>query len=150
MTHAHEVSKGMLAGMGMLAVLCLVLGVLPTTVINVLEAVPRMLLGQLPPSLTARGWLWLTPVSADVASYSAPLVLAAIVITFLIGRLLLRRNANPIRRSAPWDCGFGPLNARMQYTAAAFAQPIRRVFAPTWKIEEPIEVRREAGRSGAP
>ena len=138
--HAREVPTGMLTGMGMLAILCLVLGVLPTTVISVIEAVPRMLLGQVPPSLTARGWLWLTPVSADVASYSAPLVLAAIVITFFIGRLLLRHNANPIRRSAPWDCGFGPLNSRMQYTAAAFAQPIRRVFAGVWKVQEQVDV----------
>ena len=92
------------------------------------------------PSLTKHGWLWLTPVSADVASYSAPLVLAGVVITFFIGRLLLRRNANPVRRSAPWDCGFGPLNARMQYTAAAFAQPIRRVFGGVWKVQEQIDV----------
>ena len=138
--HAREVPSGMLIGMGMLAVLCLVLGILPTTVIGVLEAVPHQLLGQMSPSLTVHGWLWLTPVSADVASYSAPLVLAAMVLTFFIGRLLLRRNANPIRRSAPWDCGFGPLNARMQYTATAFAQPIRRVFAGVWKVQEQVDV----------
>jgi len=137
---AREVPTGMLIGMGMLAVLCLALGVLPTSVIGVLETVPVLLLGQVPASLTAHGWLWLTPVSADVASYSAPLVLAAIVITFIVGRLLLRRNANPVRRSPPWDCGFGQLNARMQYSAAAFAQPIRRVFGGVWKVQESVEV----------
>ena len=138
--HAREVPAGMLIGMGMLGVLCLVLGVLPTTVIGVLKAVPQLLIGEIPTHMTTYGWLWLTPVSADVASYSAPLVLAAIVITFIVGRLLLRRNANPIRRSAPWDCGFGPLNSRMQYTAAAFAQPIRRVFAGVWKVQEQVDV----------
>jgi formate hydrogenlyase subunit 3/multisubunit Na+/H+ antiporter MnhD subunit len=140
--HAREVPAGMLIGMGMLAVLCLLLGILPTTVIGVINAVPQLLLGQTPPSLTAHGWLWLTPVSADVASYSAPLVLAAILITAFVGRLLLRRNANPVRRGAPWDCGFGPLNTRMQYTSAAFAQPIRRVFGPVWKVQEQIDVTR--------
>jgi hydrogenase-4 component B len=139
--HAREVPAGMLIGMGMLAMLCLILGVLPTTVIGVLQAVPNLLLGQVPPSLTAHGWLWLTPVSADVASYSAPLVLAAIVLTFFIGRLLLRHNANPIRRGPAWDCGFGPLNARMQYTATAFAQPIRRVFSGVWKVQEQVEIK---------
>jgi hydrogenase-4 component B len=138
---AHEVPAGMLTGMGLLAVLCLVLGVLPTTVVGVLKAVPQLLIGEIPTHMTAHGWLWLTPVSADVASYSAPLVLAGIAITFIIGRLLLRRNANPIRRSAPWDCGFGPLNARMQYTAAAFAQPIRRVFGGVWKVQEQVEIK---------
>lgn len=137
---AREVPAGMLMGMGLLAVLCLVLGVLPTTIIGVIDAVPQLLLGQAPPSITAHGWLWLTPVSADVASYSAPLVLVGIAITFLIGRGLLRRNANPVRRSPPWDCGFGPLNTRMQYTSAAFAQPIRRVFGGAWKVQEQIDV----------
>ena len=147
-THAHEVSTGMLAAMGLLAGLCLLLGVLPTTVIEALGPVTQLLVGQTLPSATAQGWLWLTPVAPEVASYSAPLVLLAIMITFVIGRLLLRRKAKPARRAAPWDCGFGPLNARMQYTSSAFSQPIRRVFAPTWKIEEPIEVRREAGVLG--
>ncbi len=147
-THAHEVSTGMLAAMGLLAGLCLLLGVLPTTVIEALGPVTQLLVGQTLPSATAQGWLWLTPVAPEVASYSAPLVLLAIMITFVIGRLLLRRKAKPARRGAPWDCGFGPLNARMQYTSSAFSQPIRRVFAPTWKIEEPIEVRREAGALG--
>ena len=137
---AREVPAGMLTGMGLLAGLCLILGVLPTTVIDVINAVPQLLLGQAPPSMTAHGWLWLTPVSADVATYSAPLVLAAIVIIFLIGRGLLRRNANPVRRSAPWDCGFGPLNTRMQYTSVAFAQPIRRVFGGVWKVQEQVDV----------
>ena len=30
-----------------------------------------------------------------------------------------------VRRAAPWDCGFGRLNARMQDTAEGFGQPIR-------------------------
>jgi formate hydrogenlyase subunit 3/multisubunit Na+/H+ antiporter MnhD subunit len=140
--HAREVPAGMLLGMGLLAMLCLVLGIFPTTVIVALKGVTQLLVGQVPPSMTAYGWLWLTPVSPDVASYSAPLVLAAIALTFLVGRLLLRRNANPVRRGPPWDCGFGPLNTRMQYTATAFAQPIRRVFGPVWKVQEQIEVTR--------
>jgi NADH:ubiquinone oxidoreductase subunit 5 (subunit L)/multisubunit Na+/H+ antiporter MnhA subunit len=142
--HAREVPAGMLTGMGLLAVLCLLLGVFPTTVIDVLDAVPQLLFGRASPSMTAHGWLWLTPVSADVASYSAPLVLAAIAITGLVGRVLLHRRANPVRRGAPWDCGFGPLNSRMQYTSTAFAQPIRRVFGPVWKVQEQIDVTRAA------
>jgi len=35
-------------------------------------------------------------------------------------------------RSDAWDCGFGPLSARMQYTATSFSMPIRRIFAPLW------------------
>jgi formate hydrogenlyase subunit 3/multisubunit Na+/H+ antiporter MnhD subunit len=142
--HAREVPAGMLTGMGLLALLCLLLGVLPTTVIDVIGAVPKLLLGSTPPSMTAHGWLWLTPVSADVASYSAPLVLAAVAVIALLGRLFLRRRANPVRRGQPWDCGFGPLNTRMQYTSASFVQPIRRVFGPVWKVQEQVDVTRAA------
>lgn len=138
--HAHEAPTGMLIGMGLLAVLCLLLGVLPTTMIGVLKAVPHLLIGDVTTQITAHGWLWLTPVSADVASYSAPMVLAAIVLVLIVGKLLLRRWRAIERRAAPWDCGFGPLSTRMQYTAAAFAQPIRRVFGPVWKVQEQIEV----------
>lgn len=144
--HAREAPAGMLIGMGLLAVLCLMFGILPTTVISALKPTAQQLIGEVTTQMTAHGWLWLTPVSADVASYSAPLVLAAILITALVGRLLLKRNANPVRRGPPWDCGFGPLNIRMQYTAAAFAQPIRRVFGPVWKVQEQVEV----ARAGAP
>jgi len=31
----------------------------------------------------------------------------------------------------------------MQYTATAFSMPIRRIFAPVWKIEEQIEESRD-------
>jgi hypothetical protein len=49
--------------------------------------------------------------------------------------------ARPVRfrRGYPWDCGFGGLTSRMQYTATAFSMPIRRIFAPVWDITEQIE-----------
>ncbi len=137
--HAREVSLGMRAGMGLLALLCIVLGVVPTLVIRLIDPITQQLLQLSPAAATARGWLWLTPVSPHVASYSAPLVVAAMAITFVVGYLLLHRRARSARRSDPWDCGFGGLNARMQYTSTAFAQPIRRVFAPVWRIDERIE-----------
>jgi len=146
--HAREVPAGMLAGMGLLAVLCLALGVLPTLVIDTLAPVTQLLVGQTLPSATAQGWLWLTPLSPAVASYSAPSVVAAIALVFALGYVLLKRRAAPARRAHAWDCGFGALTTRMQYTSTAFSQPIRRVFAPAWKIEEPIEVRREPGPLG--
>ena len=67
---------------------------------------------------------------------------------FGFGYFFLKRRAKPARQGYAWECGFGPLNTRMQYTSSAFSQPIRRVFAPAWKIEEPIEVRREPGPLG--
>lgn len=135
--HAREVDSGMLAGMGLLAALCVLFGVLPTAVIEAIGAVPQALLGQAPPSTAAAGWLWLTPISPRLASYSAPLVAAGLLVAVAAGYLLLRRRGE--RRAYPWECGFGNLSARMQYTATAFAQPIRRVFEPVWDVHEAVE-----------
>jgi len=89
--------------------------------------------------------LWLTPISPQVASYSAPLVLIAIVVVFGLGFLLLKRGAVPARRCYPWDCGFGRLTSRMEYTSTAFTQPIRRVFGAVWKVDEAVETTAGAG-----
>ncbi len=134
----HEVSLGMRMAQGFLATLCLLLGILPTTLINVIEIIPRQLIGVSLPSLSEEGWLWLTPISAQVASYSAPLVLLSILAVWGIVYLMLH-STRQTRRTGAWDCGFGPLNSRMQYTATAFAMPLRRIFKPAWRIEERID-----------
>ncbi|OHC62516.1 MAG: hydrogenase 4 subunit B [Rhodocyclales bacterium GWA2_65_20] len=142
---AREVPVGMLAGMGLLALLCLLLGVLPTTMIEAMAPITQLLVRDALPSATAQGWLWLTPISPQVASYSAPFVLVAIILVFGLGRLILKRGAEPTRRADAWDCGFGHLTQRMQYTSTAFSQPIRRVFRGVWKVEEHIETLADAG-----
>jgi len=136
----HIPSLGMRAAQGLLAVLCLLLGVLPAVVIDVMGAIPQALGGLPEPGITGQGWLWLTPVSPAVASYSAPLVLLGLGLAWGLFYLLLHgRNHQRARRIHPWDCGFGPLSPRMQYTATAFAQPVRRIFRPVWQLDEKVE-----------
>jgi len=142
---AREVPAGMLGGMGLLAALCLALGVFPTTMIEVMAPVTQLLVHAALPSAAAEGWLWLTPISPQVASYSAPFVVAAIIVVFGLGYLFLKRGAIPARRAYAWDCGFGALTQRMQYTSTAFSQPIRRVFGGVWKVEEHIDTLASAG-----
>jgi hypothetical protein len=50
-----------------------------------------------------------------------------------------------VRRCDAWDCGFAPPTARMQYTATAFAQPVRRVFALLFRVEEGQVAREDGG-----
>ncbi len=137
----HEsVHRGMLAGPAWLAGLCVLLGVFPTPMIESLNVVTGQLLGVTLPGASALGWLWLTPVAPEVASYSASLVLVGILLTgWVCYQLLYRRGGLEARRADPWDCGFGGLNARMQYTATAFSMPIRRIFEPVFDVEETIE-----------
>ena len=139
--HAREATPGMVGAQGLLAVLCLLFGVLPTATVGALGKVVFDLTGHGVVAATREGWLWLTPVSAAVASYSAPLVLLGVLLAvgawasvYLVARR--RRRISPVLRGEPWECGFGPLTARMQYTATAFAMPIRHVFRAMLRLDE--------------
>ncbi|WP_097462208.1 hydrogenase 4 subunit B [Mangrovitalea sediminis] len=139
--HAREVNGSMRLGQGLLALLCLLLGVFPTLVVTHIAAVSRLLLQADLPSATAHGWLWLTPLAADKASYSAPLVFTGMLIAVAVWvavYLLLRprRQQEPVPRVPAWDCGFGGLTPRTQYSASAFSMPIQRIFRSLWYLEE--------------
>jgi len=143
--HARRVPFGMRVGQGLLAALCLLLGVLPTVIVGLLDAIPRQLLGEGLPHATAEGWLWLTPVAPDTASYSAPLVVLLIAVMAGLAWWVWHAGGRAgVQRCDTWDCGFTPPGPRMQYTAPAFAQPIRRVFGSVFAIEEAVE-RQEDG-----
>jgi hydrogenase-4 component B len=142
---ARQVPLSMKLGQGLLAFLCLLLGVLPTVFIGLLNEVPRQVLGQGLPQVTAHGWLWLTPISKQTASYGAPMVAIALFVALGLGLWLLGRGIRRVRRCDAWDCGFAPPNPGMQYTATAFTQPIRRVFGLLFHIDEGVE-RQEDGR----
>lgn len=132
--------KGMLGSLIMLAGLCFLLGIFPGLVINLLDNVALQTMGSGLPNETAAGWLWLAPVSSQQASYSAPVVLIFALIAGVISFRYLRRDpAMALRTSDTWDCGFGGVTPRMQYTCSAFTMPFRRIFSKTWLIDEKID-----------
>ncbi|NKN32676.1 hydrogenase 4 subunit B [Marichromatium bheemlicum] len=134
---ARVVPMGMRLGQGLLAVFCVLLGVLPTQVIALLDPVAEAVFGTGLPQAAAGGWLWLTPVSAETASYSAPLSILLLALIAGVAILWARRGrVRRVRRCDPWDCGLTPPTPRMQYSAASFAQPIRRVFALAFVLDE--------------
>ncbi len=138
---AHEVhDKGMLAGPALLAGLCFFIGIFPGVIIHLINNVSGQLLGATLPNDSTLGWLWLAPVSAHQASYSAPLVLIGALIAAGICYGYLRRNPLTVmRRAETWDCGFGGLTPRMQYSSSAFTMPFRRIFSNVWIIDEQIK-----------
>lgn len=131
---------GMLASLGLLAGLCVLFGIFPGLIINVIDNVSEQIIGHTLPNPGAAGWLWLTPVASHKASYSAPLVLIGVLIAGMISFRYLRRDADMVlRESETWDCGFGGVTARMQYSSSAFTMPFRRIFARVWRIDEKID-----------
>lgn len=141
--HVHEARIGILTAQAVLAGLCLLSGVFPTTIISGLSYITESLIGQSLSSATSKGWLWLTPVSPEVASYSAPLISLGIILALLVWGIVYyvsRKNwrLKAITRKDAWDCGFGSLNARMQYSATSFSMPIRQIFQPMFIIKEEL------------
>lgn len=138
---AYEVKdKGMLAGPALLAGLCFFIGIFPGVIITLINSVSGQLLDQTLPNDSALAWLWLAPVSAHQASYSPPLVLIGALLAGGVSFWYLRRNpARTLRTAATWDCGFGGLTHRMQYSSSAFTMPFRRIFSKVWIIDERID-----------
>lgn len=134
---AHEVNWPMRAGMILAAAACLALGVLPVFVIDWIDVIPEALVGaRIGASAGSSGWLWLTPVSAERASYSAPLVLLGTfaIIAAVYGIFRVRKGM--ARRAPIWDCGFEKITNRMQYNSTSFSMPTRRIYGFLFSIKE--------------
>jgi formate hydrogenlyase subunit 3/multisubunit Na+/H+ antiporter MnhD subunit len=134
---AQEVDGWMKLGMAIPAVCCLLLGLLPVWFIPLLDGIPQALLHtSLIGSIHQHGWLWLSPVSAEHASYSPLFALLGMLALGGIAYMYLHGKGRVIRRSAPWSCGHPHTTPRMQYTATSFSQPLRRIFGGILQPDE--------------
>ncbi|TXT23841.1 MAG: NADH/ubiquinone/plastoquinone (complex I) [Gallionellaceae bacterium] len=126
----HDAGLWERAGMLCMVVGCIALGVFPTFVILHLDHVTEMLVHHsLSASAAKTGWLLLTPIQAERASYG-PLVLLLVIVagSLLIALTVKKFVHGRLRRGPAWDCGFPAQTARMQDTAEGFGQPIRQIF----------------------
>ncbi|MBI1205850.1 MAG: hydrogenase 4 subunit B [Azospirillum sp.] len=127
---AVEVSFSMKASVAVLALLCLVIGVLPTSVLSLISPLISQFVGVPLQVGSGLSWLTLTSETDGGGSYNG-VVLLVMVLAFMAGLIYTMHSFGnrTSRRSIPWGCGFtddpGPVS---QYTASSFAQPIRRVF----------------------
>ncbi len=142
---AQESPVGMQFAQVILALCCLGFGIFPTWVVRVINVIPENLMGIGLSKAANTGWLWLTPIGKQTASYGALSVLLGLLLSWLIVYFFLHplRRDNRIRSATVWDCGFGPLNTRMQYTATAFSMPLRRIFSILWFVSEKVEPARQ-------
>ena len=135
--HAHDAGPWERAGLVWLAVLTVLLGVLPSTLIGLIDGATQQLLGTgLAGRVAEHGWAMLAPISPDRASYMPMLFLATIATVLLLARWMVRRFYHGrTRRSDAWDCGYFFQGPRAQDTAEGFSQPIRRIFEPMFRME---------------
>ncbi len=130
LTHAHDAGIWERIGMTWMAVGCIALGVLPTFVILHLDHVTELLVDHsLGDTAVQTGWLLLTPIQPERASYGPLVLLLIIVAGVLLTALAVKKYYHGrLRRGPAWDCGFPAQTARMQDTAEGFGQPIRQIF----------------------
>ncbi|PXY17005.1 proton-conducting transporter membrane subunit [Prauserella muralis] len=137
--NAHESPPAMLVGMGLAGVACVVLALLPTLVLPAVGTVSGVALGVGDPAVSGA----VTVRLAGVAGALSPLMLtlallAAVVLVVGAVRVVAARRAR--RAARLWDCGGGPMSARMEYTATSFAEPLQRVFDDVVRPEQDVDV----------
>ena len=135
---AHDAGWLERIGLAWLAAGCVLLGLLPAHVIDLLEIVPQQF-GLISTRTLGSDWWRVVPVAGRQAAYAPAVFLAVIAIVvaltiFAVHRFYHRR----ARLGAPWDCGFVRLDARMQDTAEGFGQPIRHIFQPFFAMRREL------------
>lgn len=127
---AHDAGIVERVGLAWLAVGCVLLGLFPTQVISLLSRVIQPL-GFSGLTLDDKSSWLLVSLPQRETSY-APLAFLVVMLVVVVLTIASVRSFyhQRIRRTGPWDCGFGRLNSRMQDTAEGFGQPIRHLFTP--------------------
>ncbi|TMR89878.1 proton-conducting transporter membrane subunit [Nonomuraea basaltis] len=128
---ASESPPTMLAGMALAAVACVVLALAPTVVVPAMSAAAGA-----PAAVTGE----LTLRLAGVPGAISPLLITLALVAVVVGLLALVRAVSQRRAARLWDCGAGPMTARMEYTATSFAEPLQRVFDDVLAPESDVDV----------
>ncbi len=150
-TAVHEVNWPMRIGMISAAIFCLGLGLLPTLVIDWMDVLPEQLAGaKIATSAGAFGWMWLTPVAHDRASYSGPIVFLGIIAIILLVYIALHARKTAIHRGPVWACGLEGLTSSMQYNAGSFSMPIRKILGFLFNIREQVRLTQSPGNTAFP
>jgi formate hydrogenlyase subunit 3/multisubunit Na+/H+ antiporter MnhD subunit len=123
---AHEVAFAMRLPMLILAICCILIGLLSPYVIRYAA-----------PVLTQATSLDSQVVAEEVADTStvmwwfvaaAGLLIGLVVFLAVMRKWMLR--GRTVRSAGTWDCGYAAPSPRMQYTASSFAQPLIYLFKP--------------------
>ncbi|MFZ1597549.1 MAG: hydrogenase 4 subunit B [Anaerolineae bacterium] len=132
--HAHEAPATMLAGMAILAVACIALGLAPFAVVPLLGRALTGLAG-LPATETTFTLGLTVQAPGGFGSVSPTLLALGLLVILGLTPLLLRllRVNGRLRLGDTWGCGRIGQTPRMEYTATAFAEPLRRVFAELYR-----------------
>lgn len=138
---AREAPVSMRIGMALLALACVALGLAPFVVVPALGRVIAGLGGL--PEMPAQFTLGLSLDSPNEFGRVSPTLIGAGLLLLLalvpLAMLLLRINWKR-RAGESWGCGRLGQTPRMEYTATAFAEPLRRVFAELYRPTKELTI----------
>jgi hydrogenase-4 component B len=140
--NAREVAPSMIFGMGVLASVCVLLGLFPTVFIRLLDPLTQDLTGQqLSQRMSLAGGFVLTSLAANTGTVStAGIALTLLCLLPVPFGLWLVFGRNARTRIAPtWDCGQRALTPQMQYTATGFSKPIRMIFKALFQPRRDVQ-----------
>ena len=128
----REVPRNMIAGMAILASLCILFGLVPFLGITLLSTAFHL------PSQVSSPFDAIALNNNDSKSFanlSMPLVAIMLSAVGLAVFAFIRVTGGKTTKTVygTWDCGFGRLNERMEYTATSLSQPIRVIFKSLFK-----------------
>jgi len=135
---ATEVPRSMLAAAALPALACLALGILPGPLVTRLAGVAGDF--GLPIARLQDGLGIGLPLAG---SRFVPMALALVLVGcagIVALALRARLGAATVRVDAAWNCGRAVQSARTEYTAAAFAEPLKRVFVGFYRPTQQIKV----------
>ena len=127
-----EVPRTMIAGMVVLASVCILFGLVPSLGISLSSTAFHL---QYQPSSPFDPIALQNVNGKSFANLSMPVVAIMLVGIFLASFGFIRVMSGKTAKTTygTWDCGFGNLSERMEYTATSLSQPIRAVFKPLFK-----------------
>jgi hypothetical protein len=115
-----------------LAALCLVAGVLPGPVIDLIAPAVQDMVGARMSPQAFLPWASIVPIAESRSSYNGLIILMFLAASgTLIAMFIHRCATRATRRGEIWDCGYPDPSPATQYTSSSFAMPIRRVFGTT-------------------
>jgi hypothetical protein len=139
--NAREAPFSMRFGMSLLALACIGLGVAPFAIVPLLGGILAGL-GGLADTRTEFA-LNVTLQTPSAFGQISPTLIALGLLFLLILVLSVLRLLRPNfrwRLSDSWGCGRVGQTARMEYTATAFAEPLKRVFAEIYRPMKELTV----------
>jgi formate hydrogenlyase subunit 3/multisubunit Na+/H+ antiporter MnhD subunit len=136
---ARESPPTMLVGMGLAGLACVVLALVPSVVLPGLAAASSVALSPGEPAVSGAVTLSLSGATGTLSPLMLTFALLIAVVVGMAGtRAVATRRAS--RAARLWDCGGGPMSARMEYTATSFAEPLQRVFDDVMRPEQDVDV----------